>query len=35
MSKWFCDPSTGAATGAASKWFFVGGSFDLLVASYE
>jgi hypothetical protein len=35
MSKWFYDTSTGAATGAAPKWFFVGESFDLLVASYE
>jgi hypothetical protein len=35
MSKWFCDNSTGAATGAARCGSFVGGGFGLLVAIYE
>jgi hypothetical protein len=34
MSKWFCDTSTGAATGAACYGSFVGGGFGHLVASY-
>jgi hypothetical protein len=34
LSKWFCDTSTGAATGAARCGSFVGGGFGLLVASY-
>jgi hypothetical protein len=32
MSKWFCDISTGAFTGAARCGSFVGGGFGLLVA---
>jgi hypothetical protein len=33
--KWFYNTSTGAVTGAARCGSFVGGRFDLLVASYE
>jgi hypothetical protein len=33
-SKWFCDTSTGVATGAAQCGFFVGEGFGLLVVSY-
>jgi hypothetical protein len=32
--KWFCDTSTGAATGTARCGSFVRGGFGLLVASY-
>jgi hypothetical protein len=34
MSIWFCDTSTGSATGAVHCGSFVGGGFGLLVASY-
>jgi hypothetical protein len=33
-TKWFCDTSTEAATGAACCGSFIGGDFGLLVASY-
>jgi hypothetical protein len=33
LSKWFCDTSTGAATGAARCGSFVGKAFSLLVVS--
>jgi hypothetical protein len=33
LSKWFCDTSTGTATGAARCGSFVGKAFNLLVVS--
>jgi hypothetical protein len=34
LSKWFCDTSTGAATGETRCGSFVGGGFGLLAANY-